>query len=117
MAAAKAGVQVGDIVLAFDGKKVESSKRPADAGGRQGAGQGQADAVAQGRRKTRTWCWASWPAANVPPTKTPDTSRAKMSFDKIGLAVSELSREQRADARPEQRLLVEKPAAWLPRPG
>ena len=118
-AAAKAGVQVGDIVLAFDGKKVESSKDlPMLVGAKAPGSKAKLTLWRKGEEKTLDVVLGELASAERASAEKPQPqAMPKMNFDKIGLAVSELSREQRADSGLSSGLLVEKASGLAAKAG
>ena len=109
-AAAKAGVQVGDIVLAFDGHKVESSKDlPMLVGAKAPGSKAKLTLWRKGEEKTLEVVLSELASAERAPNSKPQQQAApKMRFDKLGLELAELSREQRAEIGVNGGLLVEK---------
>ena len=108
-AAAKAGVQVGDIVLAFDGRKVESSKDlPMLVGARAPGSKAKLTLWRKGEEKVVEVVLSELASTErAASEKAQPQAAPKMKYDKIGLALSELSREQRAEAGLNAGLLVE----------
>ena len=100
--AAKAGLQAADVILAFNGKPVENSgDLPRMVGMAKPGAKIPLQVWRKGKAQTVRWCWAncrarsSWPA------------RAARAYSRGGLALSELTAEQRRELEIDHGLLVE----------
>jgi len=105
----KAGVEVSDIILKFDGKNVESSSDlPRIVGGTKPGSKAGLQVWRKGSTKELTVTVAEIPSEKVASSReSKRPKRAEVAANRLGLVLSELSEEQRKELKIENGLAVE----------
>jgi len=104
----KAGVEVSDIILKFDGKNVNSSSDlPRIVGGTKPGSKASLQVWRKGSTKDLTVTVAEIPGEKVASRESKRAKRAETAANRLGLVLSELSNEQRKELKIDSGLLVD----------
>ena len=105
--AARAGIEPGDVILRFDGKPITaSSDLPRMVGLMKPGTRAQVDLWRKGQTRTVTVTIGEFQDERVTSTKQPSRSAAEATNSRLGVAVSDLSAEQKQQMRLNAGILV-----------
>ncbi len=110
--AAKAGIQVGDVVIEYDGQRIhQSSDLPLHVGRTRVGSQVKVVVIREGKRKTLNVTIAELPSEEALAEKTGKPQPGKVKADRLGLVVEKLTAAQRKELGTGERgVLVRKVA-------
>lgn len=105
--AARAGIEPGDVILRFDGKPIASSSDlPRIVGLMKPGTRAQADLWRKGQNRTVTVTIGEFQDERVTSAKPPSRSAAEATNSRLGIAVSDLSVEQKQQLRVNAGIMV-----------
>ncbi len=105
--AARAGIEPGDVILRFDGKPIAaSSDLPRMVGLMKPGSRTQVDLWRKGQTRSVTVTIGEFQDERVTSTKQPSRSAAEATNNRLGIAVSDLSPEQKQQLRLNAGIMV-----------